>query len=345
MDKFKYDLDNKILSFDFPTLQYLRFNNKDAHDLYILYTECSKMQENHVIRATNKFCLKGLGWGMDRLVKAKNFLKSANLIEIIVNRGARGRIASHWVRIKINQNTCPPCIVGKHQKHIKDKERRKEEKDSFSFQEKEVAPPPNPDHEKILQHWNQTFKDIRGVSKHRSLNAFSTRYMKSGKYQYKSITDTLQEAEDKGYTLDQIKTAITNYYQITLNSEYQRVWTTLGNFIYAGVVNKTGFIKFLSNDNGIDPFKGIREVFKPVTLKYDEHNIFNKDEYTYYGVSVNKLTDEKDMLETISDIRSYTRRGNFTYGCLNYIEIVIASLLYTRKKHPQLELINEMMGH
>ena len=206
----------------------------------------------------------------------------------------------------------------------------------------EVAAPPNQDHEEILKHWNQIFKDIRAVSKHSSINVKGTRFMKDGKYQYKSITETLQEAEDKGYTSDQIKTAITNYYHISLNNDFYRNWMTLGNFVYAGVVNGTGFVKFLSNNN-IDPFNGIREVFKPVTVDYNEHSIFDKTNYTYYGISTNKLTDEKDMRETIGDIRTYIRMKRFTYGCLNWIEIVIASLLYTRKNNPQLELINEML--
>jgi len=325
----------------------------------MFYVKCSNFQENPTVFATNSFCRKGLSWGENKLKKAKAFLKSENLIETIVKRGANGRIIHHHVRIGFNQWVISPpdgenhSVENETEKKIRDKKqeriiREEKEIENLFPNGNKVATLPDYILE-VLDYWNSTFKNINNITKHGSIFVQATVYKKGKKFKSESIIDTLQRVTTAGFTPDQIKIAITNYYKVILRDESQMFWKTLGNFLYAGVVNGNGFIKFLSDDSielfHVDPFRSIREKFKPTTLKYDEHNIFNKNEYTYYGVSVNKLTDEKDMLETIGDIRSYTRRGNFTYGCLNYIEIAIASLLYTRKKHPQLELINEMMGH
>jgi len=72
----------------------------DAVALYMFYYYTAKWQETNQPKATAGFCMKGLGWGEIRFMRAKKILQKYGLIEDVVTKDEGGKIVAWYVKIK-----------------------------------------------------------------------------------------------------------------------------------------------------------------------------------------------------------------------------------------------------
>lgn len=77
-------------------------NGGDAFALYHFYAYTATRQKTNNVKATDTFCMKGLGWGKTRFYRAKKTLQDLDLIESIA-RYIDGKIQGHYVLIKYLQ--------------------------------------------------------------------------------------------------------------------------------------------------------------------------------------------------------------------------------------------------
>lgn len=99
MSKFKSTLDGQVIILTTKTVEKLLSLNPDSLVLYLFYQKNAKIQETNTVFTTNTFAKKGLGWGQDRLRKAKDILTEHNLIEKVVRKSKSGKITGHYIKI------------------------------------------------------------------------------------------------------------------------------------------------------------------------------------------------------------------------------------------------------
>ncbi|EKE22195.1 MAG: hypothetical protein ACD_7C00020G0003 [uncultured bacterium] len=99
--KSKIMIEDEIVLLTTRTLHDLfRFkkNGADAVSLYCFYYYTAKWQKTNQIKATDQFCIKGLGWGRDKFTGAKRILEHTNLIQKIMIR-RNGKIARWYIKL------------------------------------------------------------------------------------------------------------------------------------------------------------------------------------------------------------------------------------------------------
>ncbi len=74
-------------------------NGADAVALYCFYCYVAKWQKTNQVKASDSYCMRGLGWGKGRFAKAKTLLQRMNLIEIIMRREG-GKIVGWYIKLK-----------------------------------------------------------------------------------------------------------------------------------------------------------------------------------------------------------------------------------------------------
>jgi hypothetical protein len=72
----------------------------DAFALYMFYYRMAKKQQTLQPKATPNYCMKGLRWGEQRFNNADKLLRHLELVEKKLQRGADGKIAGWYVRLK-----------------------------------------------------------------------------------------------------------------------------------------------------------------------------------------------------------------------------------------------------
>lgn len=96
----EYELSNEITVITNATRDLLLDKNTDALVLYLFYIKGTNHQKTNSIWITDEFAMKGLKWGRDRVVKAKNFLVDNNLIELKKQRFENGTYGKTYVVVK-----------------------------------------------------------------------------------------------------------------------------------------------------------------------------------------------------------------------------------------------------
>lgn len=67
--------------------------------LYTFFYYTAKWQETNIVKATQNYVKKGLGWGIDRLSKSENKLIELGLIEKIQRKNKLGKITGWYVKV------------------------------------------------------------------------------------------------------------------------------------------------------------------------------------------------------------------------------------------------------
>lgn len=80
------------------TINVLLKENADALALYIFYMQGARKQKTNQVWHTDKFCMKGLGFGRTRLDNAKKVLYKYKLIEKASGR-QKGKFVKHYIKI------------------------------------------------------------------------------------------------------------------------------------------------------------------------------------------------------------------------------------------------------
>lgn len=99
--KSKIMIEDEIVLLTTRTLHDLfRFkkNGADAVSLYCFYYYTAKWQKTNQIKATDQFCINGLGWGRDKLIRAKKILEHTNLVQKIMKR-ENGKINGWYIKL------------------------------------------------------------------------------------------------------------------------------------------------------------------------------------------------------------------------------------------------------
>lgn len=194
--------------------------------------------------------------------------------------------------------------------------------------------------DQIIDKWNSTFKDVRGISCIKSAdskfpidNSFSD---------FLTVADACVEALVL-YSVHNICTAIDNYYTVYINkNHYYKTKWNLGKFLYSGIHNKKGLYYFLPEHYHMmclpkeDIFTDVRKNFEFVTLSYDIRHPLDLKQKTYMGISL-EIIKERNVEDYLYDIESAIHRNNFRHTHLVWLEECIACLVYRKKDEGLLE--------
>ena len=103
------DIANNLVIFNEITFNRLWKLGADAYLLYSFYYRVAKFQRNRQPWANNEFTMKGLGWGKDRLKKAKGLLRDNGFIEDETIKNEDGKVSKWVIKLKyLQQSTKNP---------------------------------------------------------------------------------------------------------------------------------------------------------------------------------------------------------------------------------------------
>ena len=84
----------------------------NAFTLYNFYCWVASWQLSNKVKATDKFCLRGLHWGKKRLLRAKQLLIKEGIVETVVRKDKEGKISGHFIHIHyLNGFTPKPEVL------------------------------------------------------------------------------------------------------------------------------------------------------------------------------------------------------------------------------------------
>ena len=83
----------------------------DAKSLYEHYQFTAILQKTNSVKAVDRYCRQGLGWGRDRMEKAKNLLLDLDLIEIKKVRNEKGQFNTNYVKVRTKQVALEPSDI------------------------------------------------------------------------------------------------------------------------------------------------------------------------------------------------------------------------------------------
>ena len=72
----------------------------DCIALYIFYYKTAKWQKTNVIKATDSYVQKCLGWGKEKTTNIKKILKKNGLIELVQRRNSTGKVDGWYIEVK-----------------------------------------------------------------------------------------------------------------------------------------------------------------------------------------------------------------------------------------------------
>lgn len=115
IDQIRIDLDQDII---FMTMGRYKFflskkeeGGMEAKELYEHLIFTAKMQSTNTIKANDIYLRNGLGWGIQKLKKAKAFLKKYNMIDYKQNRTEDGKMGQFYIKVFMitdGTNIIPP---------------------------------------------------------------------------------------------------------------------------------------------------------------------------------------------------------------------------------------------
>lgn len=94
-------LENEVIVVSAETIHKIFWyeNGADAVSLYMFYSKQNKIQETNQSWTTTEFIKTWLWWGQERIKKAKDLLKSLDLIEEIVDRNEKWQAVKWYVKV------------------------------------------------------------------------------------------------------------------------------------------------------------------------------------------------------------------------------------------------------
>jgi len=215
------------------------------------------------------------------------------------------------------------------------------EEDEQTMKEKIFSVYQKSNAEKVLHAWKKYSRNI--IPTPRSIESKVFIEKKNGKYRSQIFVD-LVVAALSAHTIEEIVESIKNYFEILLSQKYyyDYIYKSIGQFLYQGIKNKSGFYNFLPSQNPheryevefeTDIYFHARKIFFPIT---EENVIKGLDKATnrYYGFDI-------DTLEQVSsryfDVERYIDTGTLLDDLSNFweLELCIAGLLWQRKINPQ----------
>lgn len=104
MSSVQNELENEIIITTYTTARRILATKDggDAFALYHFYAYTATRQRTNSVKATDTFCMNGLGWGKTRFYRAKKILQELGVVEQ-VDRHVDGRFQGHYILIKYLQ--------------------------------------------------------------------------------------------------------------------------------------------------------------------------------------------------------------------------------------------------
>jgi hypothetical protein len=206
------------------------------------------------------------------------------------------------------------------------------------------------DTQNIFNHWNELFKDVKGIPKHKSL---TSKVIKNAFGRYFTLASIISETL-RSYSVDEIKDAITLYHDTLMDeSHFYNHKYSLSEFLHYGNRNGTGYMYFINKPK--KPYKkttedvveSIRKLFKPTTEEWDEDNILDTKRQTYYGFSMDSIKNWRSRKNDVDLLLKIFERGGikikdrrvpkdeWKFSDKWQLELAIAGMLYHRKELDQ----------
>jgi hypothetical protein len=347
------DLVSNTILMDGWTYDILLKESRDAALLYSFYCNCSRRQNTNSVYATNTFCKRGLQWGDHKFKKAKKILIDKNLISLKVERHKdgenKGRIKKTYVKIHYIRNQGidnDKIISGAVGNQVAQPLGCSENINAYkyninTYKKKEIVGSKEPTStkvetqsaEKILELWNTLASKVKGLSEHDSIFSKVTI---NGQSNYKVLFEVISSYLQI-YPVETISRAIHKYGQALLENKYYYSvkFKSLGMFL----VSDKGLANFVDSDlseyliykeKNTDKFEVIRQEFEPVTTIYNKNKNPDFDKNIYFGIDLKFIKSPTMRMEDVEDALKGKREFNFQILC--DLEMVIASLLFTRKQ-------------
>jgi len=357
------EFEQEVIVLNTVTILRLFKLSSDATLLYLFYIKNAKTQKTNTVYSTDNFCVRGLGWGKTKFNKAKRILIDNNFIEPIAKRDESGRIIKHYIKIhylKNNNNFYPgvsKTTSGYQTTNAVNKKLNAINKETEIFTNVNISS----DVGEILDYYNKSVDKIRYILKENNINLkkmIPTRH--KSVYSKCTVSLPLDKLKAKALPLHEIIKeyldsepketlfkAIDNHTEIFISNAlgkneyfYIVVWKSLGQFIYSGLKNNTGYKSLLDLNklkrgykNNLSVVDKIRSDFKPVTKIWDESKILDKNRNTYYGFITKELRGGDVIKSDIEDILDFNAKDAVLplYGYFEKLERAICSLLFNRK--------------
>jgi hypothetical protein len=88
-----------VLSKTLRDLFWKQDNPSDVMGLYIFYRDVADWQKTDQPKATDEYCMKGLGWGRSKFSRTKKQLLGLDLIEQIRTIDKTGRVTGYYIKV------------------------------------------------------------------------------------------------------------------------------------------------------------------------------------------------------------------------------------------------------
>ena len=213
--------------------------------------------------------------------------------------------------------------------------------DIIEEKEPSIISPAIKDAENILACWNDRIKDIKGISKHSSINSKVSVSGKSNKYE--KIIDVIQQVK-LVYSVDEIKSAIINYTDILTSDKqfFSYKFKNLGQFF----TSQKGLQQFSDPDvsnkfsnSYSDPWSAIRNNLKFINYSFDPKKPLDKFNQTYLGIPVKSIKD-LNVQSIIKDVTDKYKLELTQYGHIEWLEQCIAYILFNKTS---IDLLREVV--
>jgi len=329
----------------------------DELSLYIFYARCCISQKTNIVKATDSFCMKGIGIGKVRFFNAKKNLLNHGMIEPLI-RKKNGRITGHYIKVNHfnysqdsfqESENIVPLETGNKCLYTSNVNASSNEEKCFSkcSLRSHLAPPEDSGAvqsvRNIFSHWVNKTKNIKGITTPQSIETKYRLSFKNKKYVilplYKIISSALERFSEKDILI-----AIDNYIQCyTSKDHFYSIQWNLGKFLYSGITNGSGLARFLpSEDSSIsyrrdvkdkDIVSFVRSNFNPTKRDIDITQPYNTQSRYYFGYETHSLD------YVIRQIKSYDSdlKRNKQETINKYfaeLESINSELLWKYKKTP-----------
>ena len=115
IEHIKIEQDGEIIHTSVALYKFFLSNGQQGMNAYLLYSHLQftcRLQSTNAVKAEDIYLRKGLGWGLNKLKKAKTFLCNAELIEYKQERCEDGRYSGKYIVIKTTRS---PVVQLSHQ--------------------------------------------------------------------------------------------------------------------------------------------------------------------------------------------------------------------------------------
>lgn len=107
IEHIRIEQDGEIIHTSVALYKFFLSNGQQGMNAYLLYSHLQftcRLQSTNAVKAEDIYLRKGLGWGINKLKKAKTFLSDAGLIEYKQERSEGGRYSGKYIVIKTTRS-------------------------------------------------------------------------------------------------------------------------------------------------------------------------------------------------------------------------------------------------